>query len=373
MTENRHPRAFSLIELLVVIAIVGILAGLLLPAVQNARAAAFRTQCQNNLKQLGLAFHNYHAVFQTFPAAYRRLTQPDTTVSTLYYTDPTPVLPTTPDPPTTGPSAFVLILPYIDQGDVYAQIDTSASFFNPANMPGPSPANNAAYSAAIKTFLCPSAPGEPVVDYSAELVQSFNNFGITLNYPPGLMFGRTDYAPDAGSEIDIPGINITANSSIITQPPGSPVQATQVTDGLSNTIMLVEDAGRPAWYGMRGIVYPNGFTPNPGTYWGNSSGPAPQGGGAWADPLNYIATNGSDPSGSGIAAGGGFDGIPLASYACSSFCSNDSEIFSFHPTGGNVLMGDGSVRFLRAGESNAQVGALLSRAGGEEIDPEALQ
>jgi prepilin-type processing-associated H-X9-DG protein len=240
-------------------------------------------------------------------------------------------------------------------------------------MPGPAPASNPTYSTAIKTFLCPSAPGESTVDYSAELAQSFNNFGITLNYPAGLIFGRTDYAPDAGSEIDIPGINITANAGMIPQPPGSPVGATQVTDGLSNTVMLIEDAGRPSWHGIRGIVPPNGFTPNLGTYNGDFYGPAPQGGGAWADPLNYIATNGSDPNGSGIAAGGGFDGIPPASFACSSFCSNDSEIFSFHPGGGNVAMGDGSVRFLKAGLSNAQIGALLSRSGGETIDPEALQ
>jgi prepilin-type processing-associated H-X9-DG protein len=344
-----------------------------MPAVQKVRESAQRTQCSNNLKQLGLALHNYHSAFGFFPTTWRRLPQADPAVSAAFYTNPVPISPSTPDPATTGPSVFVLILPYIEQGSVYEQIDTSKSFFNPANMPGPAPANNPAYSTAIKTFLCPSAPGEPVVDYSAELSQSFNNFGVTLNYPSGLRFGRTDYAPDAGSEIDIPGININANASIITQPPGSPVQATQVTDGLSNTIMLVEDAARPAWWGRSAIAKGSGFAPLIGTYQADASGPAPQGGGAWADPLNYIATNGSDPGGSGIAAGGGFDGIPPAPYTCSSFCSNDSEIFSFHPGGGNVLMGDGSVRILTSALSNAQIGALLSRAGGEVIDAEALQ
>jgi prepilin-type N-terminal cleavage/methylation domain-containing protein/prepilin-type processing-associated H-X9-DG protein len=368
MRRARIRGAFTLIELLVVISIIGILIGVLLPAVQKVRAAAYRAQCANNLKQLGLALHNYHSVFQTFPAAYKRLPLPDTAVSPAYYTNPVPVLPTTPNPTTTGASVFVLILPYIEQGSVYEQIDTSKSFFNPVNLPGPAPANNPAYSTPIKTFLCPSAPGESTIDYSAELAQSFNNFGITLNYPGGMIFGRTDYAPDAGLSVDIPGINIDASASIITQPPGSPVSATQVTDGLSNTVMLVEDAGRPAWYGMRSIVRPNGYTPNMGTYVGDSNGPAPQGGGAWADPLNYIATNGSDPSGSGIAAGGAFDGMPPASYACSSYCSNDSEIFAFHDGGGNVAMGDGSVHFLIAGLSNAQMGALLSRAGGEVLD-----
>jgi prepilin-type N-terminal cleavage/methylation domain-containing protein/prepilin-type processing-associated H-X9-DG protein len=368
MHTDRLRKAFTLIELLVVIAIIAILVGLLLPGVQKVREAAFRVQCSNNLKQLGLALHNYDSIWQVFPTTYKRLPQADAAVSAAYYTNPVPLLPTTPDPATTGASVFTLILPYIEQGSVYDQIDATKSFFNPANMPGPAPANNPAYSTAIKTFLCPSAPGDSAVDYSAELTQSFNNFSVTLNYPAGLLFGRTDYAPDAGLEIDIPGININADASIITQPPGSPVGAPQVTDGLSNTVMLVEDAGRPAWHGMRGIVAPNGFTPNLGTYHGDASGPAPQGGGAWADPLNYIATNGSDPSGSGIAAGGGFDGISPASYACSSYCSNDSEIFAFHGGGGNVAMGDGSVQFLKAGLTNAQIGALLSRAGGEEID-----
>jgi hypothetical protein len=91
--------------------------------------------------------------------------------------------------------------------------------------------------------------------------------------------------------------------------------------------MIVEDAGRPGWFGSKGVVATNGFTPVQGSYSGGLNGPAPQGGGAWGDPLNYIATNGSDPSGSGIAAGGGFDGIPVAPWSCANGGSNDSEIF----------------------------------------------
>ncbi len=201
------------------------------------------------------------------------------------------------------------------------------------------------------------------------MIQSFTNFGITITYPDGLSFGRTDYAPDAGLEVDTPGININAAASILCQPSSTqgPIRATDVTDGLSNTIMIVEDAGRPAWYGSNGLVPPNGYQPNLGAYQGNGNGPAPQGGGGWADPLNYIATNGSDPSGSGIAAGGAFDGMPAAPFTCSSFCSNDSEVFAFHTGGGNIVFGDGSVRFLRSGLTNAQLGALLSRNGGEVI------
>ena len=130
---------------------------------------------------------------------------------------------------------------------------------------------------------------------------------------------------------------------------------------MSNTLMVIEDSGRPAWYGSKGVVT------SAGSYQGGPNGPAPQGGGGWADPLNYIATNGADPSGSGIAAGGGFLGIPQAPWSCANGCSNDSEIFSFHVGGSNAVFGDGSVRFLKNGITMNQMEALLSRAGGEVL------
>jgi prepilin-type N-terminal cleavage/methylation domain-containing protein/prepilin-type processing-associated H-X9-DG protein len=341
--------AFTLIELLVVIAIIALLVALLLPAVQQAREAARRTQCKNNLKQIGLALHNYEGVYQVFPRA-RSVTAPDPTApsgSGSY-----------------GPSALTVILPYLEQNNLYQTIDLTRSALASANMP---PANSA-YSTPIPVFLCPSTPGSPTVDYSAELADSFNNFGLTVTYPAGLIFGRSDYAPDAGMEADIPGIDINAGASIICQPPDGPVRVAGVTDGLSNTIMVVEDAGRPGWYGSKGVASQpaiGGYTPVMDGYQGGEFGPAPQGGGAWADPLNYIATNGADPTGTGIAAGGGFLGIPAAPWSCSSGCSNDSEIFSFHAGISNMLFGDGSVRAVKNGLAMAQMQALLSRAGGE--------
>jgi prepilin-type processing-associated H-X9-DG protein len=337
-----------LVELLVVIAIIAVLVGLLLPAVQKVREAANRLSCSNNLKQIGLALHAYQGANEVFPQAYKPLPAPDPTApsGTGSY----------------GASAFVLILPYLEQDNVFRQIDARRAALSALNVPP----QNAAYSTPIKTFLCPSSPSTSATcDYSAELTQSFSNFGISLNYPPGLIFGRTDYAPDAGLSVDIPGISINAASGILCQPPDGPVRVTAISDGTSNTLLVVEDAARPGWWGSKGLVRPNGYTPSSGTYNGTLDGPAPQGGGAWADPLNYIATNGSDPSGSGIAAGGGFDGMPAAPYSCSSYCSNDSEVFAFHTGGGNALFGDGSVRFLKVGLTNAQLGALLSRAGGE--------
>jgi len=313
LIRNRgHRPGFTLIELLVVVAIIGVLVALLLPAVQKVREAAARAQCENNLKQIGLALHSYEGVNKVFPQAFKPMPFPDPTAP--------------PGTGTYGASAFTLILPFIEQSAVYEQIDTKRAALSSNNVP---PANPA-YSTVMPIYLCPSAPGNSTVDYSAELANSFNNFGISVNYPPGMIWGRTDYAPDAGMMADLPGISINAGASIICQPPDGPVRATAITDGTSNTIMVVEDAGRPGWYGSNGVASEpaiGGYTPAMGAYQGGDNGPAPQGGGAWADPLNYIATNGSDPSGSGIAAGGGFMGMPAAPWSCANGCSNDSEIW----------------------------------------------
>jgi prepilin-type N-terminal cleavage/methylation domain-containing protein/prepilin-type processing-associated H-X9-DG protein len=350
--NQQSRRAFTLIELLVVIAIIGILIGLLVPAVQKVREAANRIQCANNLKQIGLALHNYHDTNHSFPQAYKLLPTPDPTAP--------------PGAGVYGAGAFVLILPYIEQDNLYRGIDVTRAALSSVNMPP----NNPAYSTPIKTYLCPSAPGKPAVDYTAELANSFNNFGITVTPAPGLIFGRTDYAADAGLSIDIPGITINGAASIICQPPDGPVRITDITDGTSNTFMINEDGGRPGWYGSKGPASQpaiGGYAPVIGAYQGGAVGPAPQGGGGWADPLNYMATNGSDPSGSGIAAGGGFLGMPRAPYTCTNGCSNDSEIFAFHTGGSNVAFGDGSVRFVRNGLTVNQAAALLSRSGGEVI------
>jgi prepilin-type N-terminal cleavage/methylation domain-containing protein/prepilin-type processing-associated H-X9-DG protein len=320
---RRGRAAFTLIELLVVIAIITILIGLLLPAVQKVREAAARMSCQNNLHQVGLALFNYESANGYFPLAWKTLSVNDPTVPA-------------PAPGNVGPSAFTLLLPYMEQNNVYQQISINNGFFSTWNMPP----TNAAYATVVKNFLCPSSPSPPQIDYSAALNQGRNASGVPISYPPGLMFGRTDYAPIAGTAL---GIGSGTAESVVSGNPGiigftAPTKVTSITDGTSNTLMVVENGGRPLFY-RQGPLFV-------------SNGPVSQGGGAWADPFGVLVINGSYPNGS---IGG----------PCALNCTSDNEMFSFHIGGMNALMGDGSVRFISQSITLTQAAALISKAGGE--------
>src|SRR5262249_55739387 len=138
-------RGFTLIELLVVIAIIGILIGLLVPAVQRVREAAARAQCSNNLHQIGIALHHYHDVAKFFPPAYV-VGDPSLQGSAYGVSYP--------DDNGNGPSGFawgVLLLPHLEQGPLYQQFNL--------NLPCWAPENAAAAKTKVPVFLCPSASG----------------------------------------------------------------------------------------------------------------------------------------------------------------------------------------------------------------------
>ncbi len=175
----RRRGGFTLIELLVVIAIIAVLIGLLLPAVQKVREAAARMSCSNNLKQLGLALHNYENTNGRLPS--------------LGFNFPTNPRPSNPyGNQTQGFTALVLIAPYIEQGNLTNLVNLQYSILDPLNLPPPAPgASNIAGMTPVKVFVCPSTPnGMDLANYDAIMA--------SYGFPSGNKYSRTDYWPMRG-------------------------------------------------------------------------------------------------------------------------------------------------------------------------------
>jgi prepilin-type N-terminal cleavage/methylation domain-containing protein/prepilin-type processing-associated H-X9-DG protein len=300
----RRARAFSLIELLVVIAIIAILIGLLLAAVQKVRAAAARLQCQNNMKQIGLALHNYaDANDGRFPPSWE----------------------TTPAPK--GHTIHTFLLPFVEQGNVYNRLNMKASSFDPVNLPI---SGNMAANATIKVYLCPSAP-DRTADY------------VAVGWrPSSTALGVTDYAVLNGYDLPFgsllpPGMPTSQRGAIL---PDQKTKIVTITDGTSNTLVFAEDAGRIQRYEKGKLIS--------GVY---------STGGAWMDWENEFDVHGYQP------AQPGQPDQP----SCTINCTNNNEIYSFHSGGAMILMADGSVRFLRETVSPVTLAGLISARGGETI------
>jgi len=327
-------RGFTLIELLVVIAIIAILIALLLPAVQQAREAARRTQCKNNLKQIGLAMHNYHDVYNMFPVGSCAKPGPlgmDVTIG-----------------------AFASILPYIDQANLKALYDDTTPWEQQDIT-----ANPGMPTTVIPAFLCPSATGPEVESHAILATYPVGGNGVATNQYL-LSKGATDgwcLNPASDPNIGMFGINLRTSFR-------------DLTDGSSNTLCVGE-----------------GATGNPYTQVADKTGPGTLGtapglqlvAGAWIIP---------QPVPQSIAGGAIFTTVsnygttiwkvnqnPVVETVyddndvanCNSVGDSTTNFRSAHVGGVQFTLGDGSTRFVSENIDQGVYNAVGTRAGGEVV------
>ncbi len=213
-TIRRRPRSragFTLIELLVVIAIIGVLASLLLPAVQAARESARRTSCRNNLRQLALAALNFESAQKVLPTGGQLNDFTTPTNPSTGQAEPFPTFSLI--------SFFTAILPYAEETTIQAQYDPTHAY-NDAN----SPQNQVVAKTIIPWFLCPSS---------------------SIDQPDPNGYGTTDYFPTIGTDID-PADGVRNATTIVNGATGSttPPTIASISDGTSHTILVAEASGR---------------------------------------------------------------------------------------------------------------------------------
>ncbi len=314
MRARTERIAFTLIELLIVLAIIAILIGLLLPAVQKVRESAARGQCMNNLKQMGLALHNYHDVQQGFPPGY---------LATLPYVDgATDTAP--------GWSWATFILPHLEQENLYRQFRLD----QPVQ-------NSPAIATWVKAYLCPSDL------YSLQAFSVLDGFGN-----PICRATPTSYAACCGSDAS----DTTAPTGLGVLYRNSRTRITDITDGTSQTILV----GERAWSNAKGTWV--GAIPNGVIERGQNNPCQPNVPGAWypAATLVLAHAHGNNP----LVDGDGSAGM--------------DDFSSKHPGGSNFLFADGSVHFIFSMPSDNPDGsyppldlvfqALGTRANGEAVD-----
>jgi prepilin-type N-terminal cleavage/methylation domain-containing protein/prepilin-type processing-associated H-X9-DG protein len=349
--DNHARPAFTLIELLVVIAIMGVLMGLLLPAVQKVREAAGRVKCQNNnLKQIGLALHAYHDVQGSFPPAYQRTS--GRTAGTAYGVS-------YPDGNWNGLPGWAwgtLLLPFLEQDNLYRAFRLDLPCWAPENA---TPART-----KLCVFLCPSATGgSDGFDLQRYTAGSSQNPRDPAPFSPAIRFAHSHYVTNAG--VNQPWGRSPAYSYDFTIPEPVPeptgalfdvingpfyrdskTRIADVTDGLSQTVFLGEHSSRLSDKTWVGVVPFACTPPKPGWF--------------------------SDPNSGGCLVGAHsgpdvHDHPNVIIHAPNHPFGHTDEMFAEHPGGCNVLFGDGSVRFVSQNIDPFAWVALSTRDGGEVV------
>jgi prepilin-type N-terminal cleavage/methylation domain-containing protein/prepilin-type processing-associated H-X9-DG protein len=353
LRKGRLGRAFTLVELLVVIAIIGVLVALLLPAVQAAREAARRTQCNNNLKQIGLALHNYHDTYKTFPPMAGGTWNPDTAwpsgswKSNIEYH-----------------STFFFILPYMEQAPLYDRIIAGlpeGGMAGPVRQGPHSLQDYSPYGTLIEAYICPSDPygsrGGWDTTHSASINYAVNlgdsSIGLDGNWNPPTVWAlqsRGAFAFKEGAKI------------------------ADIVDGTSNTLATSENTVYSA--AQHGKVHGHYTTMSNGTFRATPSAVLATKGpnGTLIGPLPGSHHRDGEAWVSGYPMISGFNTIlppnaPSVATAAGEWNEGIYTPDSYHPGGINAGMADGSVRFIAETINTGNLGLPMPRFGSTGPSP----